>query len=213
MLTIFVLFYIVSCVHIISIALAAKALDVTIKQVSFGFGKKLFSFKTVSFSLIPLGGFVKLADSRYEDVGVQEKAFNKQPLWKQLFIPLCGPLLTFIVALICLGNQAFDDLIGTFSEAYYGAISPLDQAQEYLSKAELFINESTIIVSFGVIAAKITALNLLPFSGTIGGQTVFTLINRGRVQRPFEEKLFQVFFYPFFLLFLIWSIALVYWLW
>ena len=75
---------------------AAKLCNVKILKVSFGFGRKLISFKDkhhteYAISIIPLGGYVKMLDENDTAVPKEQLQFalnRKHPLQKMLIVGL-----------------------------------------------------------------------------------------------------------------------------
>ena len=83
----------------------AKKLGVKVLTFSIGFGKVLYK-KTIGgtdfvISLIPLGGYVKMLNSKEAEVPESEMCheFNSQPLWARALIVLAGPGFNFIFAI------------------------------------------------------------------------------------------------------------------
>lgn len=98
------LFILVS-IHEMGHFLAARFFGVKVLRFSFGFGRVLFSRQdkhgtTFAWSLIPLGGYVKLLDEAAGPVRSEEKhlAFNTQSVLVRAVIILAGPLANFILA-------------------------------------------------------------------------------------------------------------------
>lgn len=84
---------------------AAKKLGVRVEKFSFGFGKRLLTRKKgeteYSISLIPLGGYVKLAgDSIEEFHNKPDEYLSKTPLERAQIIFL-GPLLNYLMGFLC----------------------------------------------------------------------------------------------------------------
>lgn len=85
--------------------ITAKRLGVTVERFSLGFGKKIFSriHNGTEFliSMIPLGGYVKMAgDERDECKGTPDEFFSKS-VWVRTLIVLNGPIVNFILAYAC----------------------------------------------------------------------------------------------------------------
>lgn len=87
--------------------LAAKCFGVTIKRFSIGFGKVLLRKQLRSgtefcFSLIPLGGYVSLLDSRTETAPIAKgcQTFDSLLPWKRLVILVAGPIFSFILPIV-----------------------------------------------------------------------------------------------------------------
>ena len=94
--------------------LAARWLGVTVVRFSVGFGPVLFRwmgkrsiFKGTEFaiSVLPLGGYVRMVDTRDPDFAnaagyARHQAFNLQALWKRSVIVFAGPLANFLLAIV-----------------------------------------------------------------------------------------------------------------
>jgi len=92
-------------VHEFGHFIVAKKLGVRVEKFSFGFGKRLLSWKRgdteYSLSLIPLGGYVKLAgDSIEEFKNNPDEYLSKKPS-ERAQIVFFGPLLNYIMGLLC----------------------------------------------------------------------------------------------------------------
>ncbi len=85
----------------------ARRLGVKTLRFSFGFGKPLFrrvgrDGTEYVFSLLPLGGYVQLLDTRTQVVPASEKhrAFDTQSLWVRLSILFAGPLMNLVLGFV-----------------------------------------------------------------------------------------------------------------
>ncbi|MEI6831603.1 MAG: RIP metalloprotease RseP [Candidatus Omnitrophota bacterium] len=91
-------------VHEFGHFIAARCAGVRVEKFSLGFGpqlfKKIIGDTEYSLSLIPLGGYVKMAgDSLSECVGKPDEYFSKSPV-KRFQIIFCGPLLNYILGFL-----------------------------------------------------------------------------------------------------------------
>lgn len=109
------------CIHEYGHFLVARLCGVKVLRFSFGFGRVLFRMSDrkgteYTWSLWPLGGYVKMLDETEESVVPEERhlAFNNQALWKRTLIVLAGPLFNFIFAFFALWLAA---VIGVYSLA------------------------------------------------------------------------------------------------
>ncbi len=86
----------------------ARLCGVKILRFSVGFGRTLWSRRTGPdatewvVAAVPLGGFVKMLDSREGEVAPHERAraFDLQPVGKRIAIVLAGPLANFTLAFL-----------------------------------------------------------------------------------------------------------------
>ncbi|HHX8272164.1 TPA: sigma E protease regulator RseP [Vibrio diabolicus] len=103
----------------------ARRCGVKVEKFSIGFGKSIWSKvgkdgTEYSISMIPLGGYVKMVDSRVDEVSEHEKhlAFDKKPLWKRTSIVAAGPIFNFLFAIFAywlvflIGIPAVKPVIG-----------------------------------------------------------------------------------------------------
>ncbi|WP_434354116.1 RIP metalloprotease RseP [Psychrobacter sp. HD31] len=115
--------------------IVARLCGVKVITYSIGFGPKLLSWTSKKtdinycVSALPLGGYVKMLDSREVKVAEHEKHldFNSQHPLKKIAIVLAGPLMNFLIAIVL-----FWVLFITPSEQYntrIGSIVPNSFAQ------------------------------------------------------------------------------------
>ncbi|MFO6421914.1 sigma E protease regulator RseP [Motilimonas sp. KMU-193] len=84
----------------------ARRCGVKVLRFSVGFGPSIYTYTAkdeteYTLAAIPLGGYVKMLDSRIEDVPDDQKhlAFNFQSVWKRIAIVAAGPAANFILAI------------------------------------------------------------------------------------------------------------------
>ena len=101
-------------VHEMGHYLAARWCKVRVIRFSVGFGpvllkwtgkRSIFAGTEFAISAIPLGGYVRMLDTRDPELSVAtatdlSAAFNKQALWRRSVIVVAGPLANFILAAI-----------------------------------------------------------------------------------------------------------------
>jgi regulator of sigma E protease len=86
---------------------AARFFDVKVEAFSFGFGPRLFGFRRgdtdYRFSLILLGGYVKMSGEQLSDENVHDpRSLLAKPRWQRLIIAFAGPLMNLILAVVLL---------------------------------------------------------------------------------------------------------------
>src|SRR5947199_8619074 len=82
---------------------AARYFDVKVEAFSFGFGTRLFGFRRgdtdYRFSLIPFGGYVKMAGEQPSDESTSDpRSFLSKPRWQRLIIAFAGPFMNVVLA-------------------------------------------------------------------------------------------------------------------
>ena len=82
---------------------AARWFDVRVEVFSFGFGPRLFGFKSgetdFRFSLILYGGYVKMAGEQPTDENIDDpRAFLAKPRWQRMLIASAGPIMNLVLA-------------------------------------------------------------------------------------------------------------------
>ncbi len=86
----------------------ARLCDVKIIRFSIGFGKTIWMKRIGpdqtewAIAVLPLGGFVKMADERDDSVEPAERsrAFNNKTVWQRMAIIAAGPIANFILAAV-----------------------------------------------------------------------------------------------------------------
>ncbi len=89
-------------VHEFGHFLMAKLAGIRVEQFSIGFGPVLFGKKIAGtefiFSLLPLGGFVKMAGENPGEAEGKEWEFNSKPLVLKFLVVFAGPLMNALLA-------------------------------------------------------------------------------------------------------------------
>ncbi|WP_176701733.1 RIP metalloprotease RseP [Gilliamella sp. wkB112] len=85
----------------------ARLCGVKVECFSIGFGKKLWSHKFSSgtelvIAMIPLGGYVRMLNSKLVTLSTNEEkfAFDNKKIWQRAAIIFAGPLANFLLAFI-----------------------------------------------------------------------------------------------------------------
>lgn len=131
----------------------ARWCGVKVLRFSFGFGKILFRWRDKSgteyvWSLIPLGGYVKMLDETEGDVSPHEKhlAFNNQSIWVRAAIVIAGPLFNFLFAFIALwlvlvvGMYSLAPMIESVQPGSIAAQAGFTSKQEIIALNHIKIN-------------------------------------------------------------------------
>ena len=109
--------------------LVAKLFRVRVLVFSFGFGQRLFGFRKgdtdYRVSLIPLGGYVRMAgDTPEEDRQGDPAEFLSKPKWQRFLILFAGPFMNLLIAVVFI---AIISMAGTESlvvRPMIGEVSP-----------------------------------------------------------------------------------------
>ncbi|SBS34995.1 Regulator of sigma-E protease RseP [Marinomonas aquimarina] len=115
----------------------ARLCGVKVLRFSVGFGKPIYKYTAKSgtefvLAMIPLGGFVRMLDSREDKVpeSLKHQAFDNKNVWQRIAVVFAGPLANFILAIIIyalvagMGLQALAPKISGVAQN-----SPLAQTQ------------------------------------------------------------------------------------
>ncbi len=132
--------------------LAARYFGVKVHVFSIGFGKQLFAKEwkgtTWQFSLIPLGGYVRMKGQDDTKPGIEEEgndSYNTKKPWQRIVILFAGPFANFILAAVLyffiaiLGASALAPQVGKVLEN-----SPAQQAGILANDEILKINNTEI---------------------------------------------------------------------
>ena len=86
---------------------AARFFDVKVEAFSFGFGPRLFGFRKgetdFRFSLILLGGYVKMAGEQLGEAGVLDpRSLLAKPRWQRMVVAFAGPAMNIVLSIAIL---------------------------------------------------------------------------------------------------------------
>jgi len=198
-------------VHLGVMAVLANTFGVTVRRVTYGIGPTLYTGRLLHVKALPLSGHVKLKDSREEalEEGDWRDAFDHQAVWKQVFVPLAGSGSLIAVAVVVLGVEGWTSFARGFEQIFLGALSPLGSAQVFLRSFATFAQAHSFIALAGLVAAKLAAVNLLPFGALNGGQALMTLVRFGRPKMQFEDAVARWGILVTLLLFASWVVAAI----
>src|SRR3990167_3274013 len=93
-------------IHELAHAYMARLFAIRVTRISLGFGKALLSYQGKDCSYVisrwPIGGYVKLLNTRIEKVPKQDLpfAFDKRPLSQKFLVLIAGSLINIIAAFI-----------------------------------------------------------------------------------------------------------------
>ncbi len=120
---------VVVAIHELGHLFAAKLFGIGVSRFSIGFGKRLFGIRIgetdYCVSMIPLGGYVRLAgDDSLDKLVSEPKHLNAHPIWQRIIVYLAGPLANLILAMLILfavnvggyDELRFDPAIGAIEE-------------------------------------------------------------------------------------------------
>ncbi len=151
-----ILLGIIVIIHELGHYIAARLMGVRVETFSFGFGKRLFGKKIgdtdFRVSLIPLGGYVKMAgEEDYESKEPKSDEFSAKNRAQKIFILAMGPIMNVVLSFVVLTiiymsgvdvqrYQTESPIIGYIAKGSPADISGLKKKDEIL-----FINDKKII--------------------------------------------------------------------
>ena len=209
----FILFMLI---HISVMAACARLLGITVRSISYGVGPTLLQLGKAQIRLFPFAGNLVLKDTREETLYDDDPcldAYNFQPLWKQVLLPLSGAGVLLALSLGIMGASGWDSFVAAFGQIFHGALAPLSTAQQLLGDGETFARTHGFALVFALFSLKLCAFNLLPFSGLNGGQALLAIARGGRPFVAWEETLTQWLPLPGLAILLAWATALAVYCW
>ncbi len=107
----------------------AKLFKVKVLVFSFGFGKRLFGFRKgdtdYRISLIPLGGYVRMAgDTPEENQPQNPDEFLSRPKWQRFLILVAGPFMNLVIAITFVASMSMIGLRLPLTTSKIGEITP-----------------------------------------------------------------------------------------
>lgn len=93
-------------VHEFGHLVVAKAFGTRVETFSLGFGKRLWGFRRgetdYRVSLVPLGGYVKLAGEEAGTSTGDPREFQSKPRWQRILVFLAGPAMNILLAIVLI---------------------------------------------------------------------------------------------------------------
>jgi regulator of sigma E protease len=107
----------------------AKLFRVRVLVFSFGFGKRLFGFRKgdtdYRVSLIPLGGYVRMAgDTPEENQPGDPAEFLSKPKWQRFLILFAGPFMNLLIAVAFIAAISMAGTESLIIRPVIGEVSP-----------------------------------------------------------------------------------------
>jgi len=203
-------FIVFMVLHISVMAACARLFGITLRSISYGVGPTLLTWGKVHLKLLPLAGNLVLKDTREETLYDDDPcldAYNFQPLWKQVLLPLSGVTVLLALSLGIMGVSGWERFIAAFGHIVTGALAPLSRAQELLGEGEMFSRTHGFALVFALFSLKLCAFNLLPFAGLNGGQVLLAIARGGQPYVAWEETAAKWLLLPGLAIFLAWVMA------
>ena len=128
--------------------IVAKRNGVKVERFSIGFGPKIFGITRgdteYKVSLLPLGGYVKMAGMADENMDTQAIKgepweFNSKTVWQRLKIVSAGPVMNFVLALVIfiavymVGVPVMTNKIGEVKEGFPAAAAQLQTGDQIVA--------------------------------------------------------------------------------
>jgi regulator of sigma E protease len=187
----------------------AKLCGVRIETFSIGFGRRLFGIKRggtdYRISILPLGGYVKMAGDNPGETPTDPGDFNAHPRWQRVLVALAGPTANFILAFVIMS------CVGLFHhevEQYLTRPAVLDWVLPNTPAAQVGLRAGDTIVAFDTVqnptwrdVYEHCLLNLnqrLPLAFVDNGRRVNTTILVRSEGAPDEFTIDQVGILPVF---------------
>lgn len=115
---------------------AARWFDVRVDAFSIGFGPRIFGFRRgetdFRISLIPFGGYVRMAGEQPGDVE-DPRGFQAKPRWQRLIVVFAGPAMNIVLAVALLSGlfmARYPQLANAGAPATVGHIKPGSAAEK-----------------------------------------------------------------------------------
>lgn len=177
----FTLVIVIGC-HELGHAVTAHFFSVKIERISIGFGKPLCSWRgrhgpVWVWSMWPLGGYVKLFNTRIENVSPEDLpfCFDQKPIWIRCLIALAGSLTNILLAWVLLslvgmmGQKQWVPVIGDVAPASIAAQAGIRAGDRIVDIRNVAVNNW-----FEVSVQLIANLGKETVPLTLAGKTVRT---------------------------------------
>lgn len=149
-------------VHVLALAAGGTALGLRVSEIGFGFGHQWLKRGRLRLGVLPLGGYVRFTQLPEDALSVPA----------QLLLVSTGVAALLVASLALLGSPAIGAFVDGFRQWLVGAASPLGAAQPMVAAMRRQALEGPFLVTLGLAAAKVAAVNVVPWPSTNGGQAL-----------------------------------------
>ncbi|MGN6528469.1 MAG: hypothetical protein ACTHL8_18930 [Burkholderiaceae bacterium] len=191
-------------IHLFAMASAGVSLGLPLAELRFGFGAVWLRLGFLHLGVLPLGGYV-----RFRESPSGRPAQETLGLASELVLALAGVLALLLVAGAADGAAGLAAFGAGFPQWVAGALSPLGAAQAMLRAARHQAFAGTFAATLGLAAAKVAALNLLPYPGTNAWQALAAIGRRLGLARHWPEGLSMAFLVVQWLSLASWLVAIL----
>jgi|SRR5688500_4705614 len=192
-------------IHLLAFVALGVAWNRKIDEFGLFHGGRLLAFRVagclVRINWLPMGGYVKfhamdetVAATPADDPYFERGYLRLRP-WQKVVLNLSGPLAVLTLAVAALGPAAaLREFVEGFVQHVEGALAPRTRGRELLAGYFRLLEQKQYTTALGVLAAKISAGNLLPVPTTNGGTALVELLAwvRGAPLRPRTAANLQV---------------------
>jgi membrane-associated protease RseP (regulator of RpoE activity) len=157
--------------------IVARLVGAKVEQADLFYGPHVIRYETQGgtvyrLGLIPLGNSVRFA----AEPGI-DGSFNELHPLRRVALVASGSASLVLLALVLLGPaRGLRSLAQGIPQVLAGAWAPGTMAQDLLSGLFAVLRRHSWTTGLGVVAAKFTAMNLLPFPNLDGGQILLRLL-------------------------------------
>lgn len=196
-------------VHLLSIAATAHLIGVKVRRISFGLGPTLANVGIFRIGALPLGGFVKLNDSREEPVLADEMdtAFDGRNALEQIAISLSGCAMLVLLSISVLGREGLTAFLIGPVQILHGAVAPFSVAQALIAEGLQLPSVVSPMTVVAFVAAKLAAINILPLPALNGGAVLGILGRALKVESWWNPGLTKVLMFFTMYIALSWCVA------
>ena len=223
--TFFWLFQAVLIVYLLGMVVQARMMGVGVLEISYGFGPSLASMRwrgtRLSLRWLPLGSSVRMvsetneAESEAEEgqvgEGVEEapsgRPFEELSRVEQALMHASGCVVLLLVSLSILGPaDALRSVWHGFAQTFLGALNPVTIGAVQIRETLALAHDGDWYAAFGILATKVTAVNLLPIPPLSGAHVLKSLVGPRGYPR-WLDSVFTLGFFACLALFCCWAYA------
>lgn len=189
-------------IHELGHFIVAKLCGVRVEVFSIGFGTRLFGFRRgdtdYRLSLLPLGGYVKMAgelggdgtmpvsgENRPEATPRDPGDLNARPRWQRILIALAGPVANFVLA---LGLMTVFYMMHNEVDAYQSAPARIDYVLNNTPAADAGFQAGDLITNFDGLKNPTWKQVSIRTALDLGRSTPVTVERKG-AQVPLKVKI------------------------
>lgn len=204
-LNIAIFWAVITFIDLCVIILFSSLSNLTIKNIVYGFGFKLYQNQKWTIRLLPIRHSVKFKDRIGNKVIQTQDFFEDEARISKIFLALSGSVMLLLLSWFILGNSVLSDFFPWMARIF---LAPFTASQEkfiYFDLAFQYIQTHSALLVFAKTCFFFSVFNLIPMPNLPGGRFIIEFVRNKKI----FDKIFLCSFAYWIVMLFSWFYALL----